>query len=161
MGAVAELVAGHVAEGCSVFVAVNFTDARLRLQEALDALKIRYATIYGGQREQERQEGIDSFQRNETFVMVGMALACSVAVSLHDVHHERPRVGLICPGYNGAEFIQALGRIRRVGGTAAVNKIIIAADTVEERVGRAIERKVCTIDALNGTEITDDDLRRK
>lgn len=161
MGAVAELVAGHVAEGCSVFVAVNFTDARLRLQEALDAMKIRYATIYGGQKEQERQDGIDAFQRNEVFVMVGMSQACSVAVSLHDVHHERPRVGLICPGYNGAEFIQALGRIRRVGGTAAVNKIVIAADTVEERVGRTIERKVCTIDALNGTEITDDDLRRK
>ena len=82
-------------------------------------------------------------------------------MSLHDLHHERPRVSLISPGYNSAEFLQGLGRIRRVGGTLATQKIIIARDTVEEKVGRTIERKVCTIDALNGTEITDDDLRRK
>ena len=62
---------------------------------------------------------------------------------------------------NSAEFLQGLGRIRRVGGTLATQKIIIARDTVEEKVGRTIERKVCTIDALNGTEITDDDLKRK
>lgn len=161
MGAVAEIAIGLVEEGCSVFCCVNFTDARLRLEEELSKAKVPYASIYGGQREDERQAGIDRFQANEIHVMVGMAQACSVAVSLHDVRHERPRVGLICPGYNGAEFIQALGRIRRVGGTAATNRIIIAAGTVEEKVGKTIERKVCSIDALNGTEITDDDLRRK
>ena len=160
-GAIAEMAEGLEAEGVSVFVMLNFTDARKRVEEQLAKHKVPFASIYGGQREDERQKGIDAFQANEIHVIVGMAQACSVAVSLHDLHHERMRVSLISPGYNSAEFLQGLGRIRRVGGTLATQKIVIARDTVEERVGRTIERKVCTIDALNGTELTDDDLKRK
>ena len=160
-GVIAEMAEGLEAEGVSVFVMLNFTEARRRVEEQLRKHKVQFASIYGGQDEGERQKGIDAFQSNEIHVIVGMAQACSVAVSLHDLHHERPRVSLISPGYNSAEFLQGLGRIRRVGGTLATQKIIIARDTVEEKVGRTIERKVCTIDALNGTEITDDDLRRK
>ena len=160
-GAIAEMAEGLEAEGASVFIMLNFTDARKRVEEQLAKHKVPFASIYGGQREDERQKGIDAFQANEVHVIIGMAQACSVAVSLHDLHHERMRVSLISPGYNSAEFLQGLGRIRRVGGTLATQKIIIARDTVEEKVGRTIERKVCTIDALNGTEITDDDLRRK
>ena len=160
-GVIAEMAEGLEAEGVSVFVMLNFTEARRRVEEQLRKHKVQFASIYGGQDEGERQRGIDAFQANEVHVIVGMAQACSVAVSLHDLHHERPRVSLISPGYNSAEFLQGLGRIRRVGGTLATQKIIIARDTVEEKVGRTIERKVCTIDALNGTEITDDDLRRK
>ena len=160
-GVIAEMAEGLEAEGVSVFVMLNFTEARTRVEEQLRRHKIPFASIYGGQKDDERQKGIDAFQSNEIHVIVGMAQACSVAVSLHDLHHERPRVSLISPGYNSAEFLQGLGRIRRVGGTLATQKIIIARDTVEEKVGRTIERKVCTIDALNGTEITDDDLKRK
>ena len=160
-GVIAEMAEGLEAEGASVFIMLNFTEARTRVEEQLRRHKIPFASIYGGQKDDERQKGIDAFQSNEIHVIVGMAQACSVAVSLHDLHHERPRVSLISPGYNSAEFLQGLGRIRRVGGTLATQKIIIARDTVEEKVGRTIERKVCTIDALNGTEITDDDLRRK
>ena len=160
-GVIAEMAEGLEAEGASVFVMLNFTEARTRVEEQLRRHKIPFASIYGGQKDDERQKGIDAFQSNEIHVIVGMAQACSVAVSLHDLHHERPRVSLISPGYNSAEFLQGLGRIRRVGGTLATQKIIIARDTVEERVGRTIERKVCTIDALNGTELTDDDLKRK
>ena len=160
-GVIAEMAEGLEAEGVSVFVMLNFTEARRRVEDQLRKHKVPFASIYGGQDEGERQKGIDAFQANEVHVIVGMAQACSVAVSLHDLHHERPRVSLISPGYNSAEFLQGLGRIRRVGGTLATQKIIIARDTVEEKVGRTIERKVCTIDALNGTEITDDDLKRK
>lgn len=160
-GVIAEMAEGLEEEGVSVFVMLNFTEARKRVEEQLRKHKVPFASIYGGQDEGERQKGIDAFQANEIHVIVGMAQACSVAVSLHDLHHERMRVSLISPGYNSAEFLQGLGRIRRVGGTLATQKIIIARDTVEEKVGRTIERKVCTIDALNGTEITDDDLRRK
>lgn len=160
-GVIAEMAEGLEAEGVSVFVMLNFTEARRRVEEQLRKHKVPFANIYGGQDEGERQKGIDAFQANEVHVIVGMAQACSVAVSLHDLHHERTRVSLISPGYNSAEFLQGLGRIRRVGGTLATQKIIIARDTVEEKVGRTIERKVCTIDALNGTELTDDDLKRK
>ena len=80
--------------------------------------------------------------------MVGMVQACGVALSLHDVKHERRRVSLISPGYSVSDIRQALGRIRRVGGTAAVQKIVLAANSVEERVKRAYDRKGGNLDAL-------------
>ena len=154
--AIAEMACDLVEDGYSVFIALNFTDARLRIEDYLRSRKIGYASIYGGQKETERQAGIDAFQANKTYVMVGMMPACSVALSLHDERHERKRVSLISPGYSASEMSQSLGRIRRVGGTTAVQKIIIAAGSVEERVGRTIQRKLDCLSAL-----TDSDLLRR
>ena len=151
----AKMACDLVEDGNSVFVMVNFTDARERIGKYLESKGVEYASVYGGQKEAERQQGITDFQSNRVHVMVGMAAACSVALSLHDERHERPRVSLISPGYSASEFSQGLGRIRRVGGTAAVQKILIAADSVEEKVGAAIERKMNNLSAL-----TDKDLMR-
>lgn len=153
--AMAEMAKDLVEDGSSVFVMVNFTDARKRIEAYLEKEGVQYASIYGGQKESDRQAGIDAFQENRIHVIIGMAAACSVALSLHDERHERPRVSLISPGYSASEFSQGLGRIRRVGGTTAVQKIIIAAGSVEERVGRTIERKMNNLSAL-----TDSDLSR-
>ena len=151
----ADMAASYVEDGNSVFVMVNFTDARKRVESRLSELGVEFASIYGGQPKAERQGGIDAFQSNRVHVMVGMAAACSVALSLHDERHERPRVSIISPGYSASEFSQGLGRIRRVGGTTAVQKIVMAAGSVEERVGRAIERKMNNLATL-----TDRDLMR-
>ena len=152
----AQMACDLVEDGNGVFVMINFTDARLRIEEYLKKKGVKYASIYGGQKESERQSGIDAFQANRIPVIIGMAAACSVALSLHDERHERPRVSLISPGYSASEFSQGLGRIRRVGGTTAVQKIVIAAGSVEERVGRAIERKMNNLSAL-----TDRDFERR
>ena len=151
--AMAEMAVNEVEDGHSVFIAVNFTDARLRIEEYLAKKGMKFASIYGGQKESERQNGIDEFQANRIHIMVGMMAACSVALSLHDERHERTRVSLISPGYSASDLSQSLGRIRRVGGTTAVQKIIIAAGSVEERVGRAIERKMNNIAALTDREL--------
>lgn len=153
--AVAQEIIEAVRSGYSVFRMVNFTDARTRLENCLRDAKVPFANIYGGQKESERQRGIDEFQANQVHVMVGMAAACSVALSLHDERHERPRVSWISPGYSASEFSQGLGRIRRVGGTPVTQFIDIAADSVEEKVGMAIERKMDNLSAL-----TDKDLMR-
>ena len=150
---IAQMACDLVGDGNSVFVMVNFTDARKRVEEYLDKKGVKYASIYGGQCDSERQAGIDAFQANRIPVIIGMAAACSVALSLHDERHERPRVSLISPGYSASEFSQGLGRIRRVGGTTAVQKIVIAAGSVEERVGRAIEMKMANLDALTDLDL--------
>ena len=150
---IAQMACDLVEDGNSVFVMVNFTDARKRVEEYLDKKGVKYASIYGGQCDSERQAGIDAFQANRIPVIIGMAAACSVALSLHDERHERPRVSLISPGYSASEFSQGLGRIRRVGGTTAVQKIVIAAGSVEERVGRAIEMKMANLDALTDLDL--------
>ena len=153
--AMAEMAKDLMEDGNSVFIMVNFTDARKRIEAYLEKEGVQYASIYGGQKESDRQSGVDAFQSNRIHVIIGMAAACSVALSLHDERHERPRVSLISPGYSASELSQGLGRVRRVGGTTAVQKIIIAAGSVEERVGRTIERKMNNLSAL-----TDSDLSR-
>ena len=154
-GVLAEMAAKEVEAGNSVFIAINFSEPRRRIGEALAKMKVPYAEIYGGQNDVERQAGIDAFQDNRVHVMVGMMQACSVALSLHDVKHERPRVSLISPSYVAADLVQALGRIRRVGGTTAVQKIVLVAGSVEERVAMAVNRKIDNIETL-----TDKDLMR-
>ena len=144
----AQMAMNYIEDGVSVFISLNFSAARLRIEEALRKAGVPFASIYGGQREKERQEGIDAFQANQKFVMIGMVQACGVALSLHDVRHERRRVSLISPGYSVSDVRQALGRIRRVGGTTAVQKIVLAANTVEERVKKAYDRKGGNLDAL-------------
>lgn len=145
---IAQMAVEAVEDGCSTFICVNFTDARLRIENYLSKHAVPFANIYGGQNEMERQRGIDAFQDNRIHVMVGMSSACGVALSLHDVRHERPRVSLISPGYSCSELKQALGRIRRVGGTTATQRIVLAANSVEERVARAVNRKIDNLDAL-------------
>ena len=154
-GVLAEMAAKEVEAGNSVFVAINFSEPRRRIGEALAKMKVPYAEIYGGQNDAERQAGIDAFQDNRVHVMVGMMQACSVALSLHDVKHERPRVSLISPSYVAADLVQALGRIHRVGGTTAVQKIVLVAGSVEERVATAVNKKIDNIETL-----TDKDLMR-
>ena len=144
----AEMAADLVEDGYSVFVAINFVDARTRVEEELAKRNIRFASIYGGQNEAERHAGVDAFQNNEIFCMVGMMQACSVALSLHDEKHERPRVSLISPSYAASDLMQALGRIRRVGGTTAVQKIILVANSVEEKVAKSVQRKIDCIETL-------------
>ena len=145
---IAQMAAGAVEDGNSVFVCINFTDARLRIEKYLHEKGVKYASIYGGQSDRERRAGIDGFNNNWIHVMVGMSSACGVALSLHDVQHVRPRVSLISPGYSCSELKQALGRIRRVGGTTATQRIVLAANSVEERVARAVNRKIDNLDAL-------------
>ena len=149
----AEMAANYVEDGYSVFIAISFSDSRKRIEDELTKRGVKYASIYGGQRDSERQAGIDSFQRNETHVMVGMMQACSVALSLHDELHERPRVSLISPSYSASDVIQALGRIRRVGGTTATQKIVLAAGSVEERVAEAVQRKIDCIGTLSDRDL--------
>lgn len=147
-GVLAQMAVEHEADGLSVFICINYTSCRERIEAALRKAGVEFANIYGGQNERDRQAGIDAFQANEVHVMVGMSSACGVALSLHDVHHVRRRVSLISPNYSIAELTQALGRIRRVGGTTAVQKIVLAANSVEERVKRALDLKGCAMSAL-------------
>jgi len=151
--AIAELAVGYESDGLSVFVLVNFTGARQRIEAYLKDRGVAYASIYGGQKDKERQEGIDAFQRNEIHVLVAMAAAASCALSAHDERHERPRVSLISPGYNASDVKQGLGRIRRVNGTKAVQHFVMAANSVEERVARTLERKLANIDTLNDGDL--------
>jgi len=142
-----------VEDGFSVPIFINFTAPRKRMAAMLLKTHPSLPQIYGGQSEEERTESIRAFQANEQPIMLVMTQAGGVALSLHDIHNERPRVSLINPSYRADELIQTLGRIRRIGGTTAIQRIILTAGTVEEKVASKLERKVANLEAFN-----DDDL---
>ena len=150
----AKMAKDEVEDGNSVFIAISFTDARLRIQMELEKAGVPFGAIYGGQKESERNGMIDAFQQNRTHVIIGMMQACGVALSLHDTRHERPRVSLISPSYSASELLQALGRIRRVGGTHATQRIVLAAGSVEERVAKAVNGKIDNIGALTDADLS-------
>jgi superfamily II DNA or RNA helicase len=77
---------------------------------------------------------------------------------LHDVTGLRPRVSLISPTFNAKSHIQVLGRIHRNGSKSdALQQIVVAADTVEESVMNAINRKCKNLRDLHGFEFSLDE----
>lgn len=153
----ADLVKEELEEGRSVAVFVTFRETMDRLQAELTKRGQSSVTIFGGQKQSERDASINMFQSNLVHVIIGMSQCASVGISLHDVHHERPRTALISPDFSSINMKQVLGRVHRVGGTKALNVFVLAAGTIEERIKRAIDRKLSNIDALNG--LNDDDLK--
>jgi SNF2 family DNA or RNA helicase len=129
----------------SVVLFVNFSDTVDTLCGILKCKCIR-----GGQQAQDRQDIIDAFQRDEEHVLVVNTAAGGTGISLHDVNGARQRVTLISPSFNVKDYMQALGRIHRNGAKSdAIQKILVASDTVEEKVIEAIEKKVANIRALH------------
>ena len=153
--ALAELVAAHVENGQSVVVFFSFTEPRQRFEDTLarDYGIVDLCRVYGGQKDEDRQSDIDAFQRNERRVASVMAKAGGASLSLHDERHERPRVAYVVPAYEADLIRQCLGRIRRCGGTHAVQFFALAAGTIQERVAVALERKLNNIQALNQQDL--------
>lgn len=152
-GAITNLVEGYVEDGMSAVVLVNYRDTVARIAELLDGRGVKYVTVLGQMKPAERQANIDRFQANEVHVCLATLKAAGVSLSLHDERHERRRVSLISPGYDASDVVQALGRIRRCGGTKAIQHFVFAANTVEERVADAVERKMGNINALNRDDL--------
>ncbi len=134
----AEMAQDMLDEGNSVVIFVNF-------RETVDLLtaKLNCGRIDGGQTIAERQQVIDDFQADKTHVIVANIAAGGTGLSLHDLNGNRPRVSLICPTFAAKDYVQTLGRIHRNGAKSdALQKVLIAADTVEENVMTAINRKL-------------------
>lgn len=152
--AVAERVASDVDDGISPIAFWNFTSSRERFEAKLIARGITdIARVYGNQKDTERQKGIDAFNANRYPVASVNVSAGGVALSMHDILHERQRVSYLIPSYNAAEIKQALGRIRRAEGTAVIQRFVIAAGTLMERVAVALDRKLNNIDLLNDGDL--------
>jgi hypothetical protein len=60
-------------------------------------------------------------------------------------------VSLISPTFNAKDHLQVLGRIHRNGAKSdAVQKILVAANTIEEKVLGAINTKINNLNTLHG-----------
>lgn len=146
--ALIELAKDAIAERRSVFIGVNFSDSIDAVRTSLK--DIPCSIIRGEQTADERQRNIDAFQSDKTRVVIANLRAGGVGVSLHDLNGKFPRTALICPGWSPTDLKQALGRVWRAGGkSTSIQRILYAADTVEERVAERIEERLRTLAILN------------
>ena len=151
--AVAELSCSYAESGHSVVVFFNFTAPRERFEALVSKAGFGFAGIYGGQKDSDRQKGINDFQSNKTKIISVMTEAGGAALSLHDERKESPRVSLILPSWNSSTVKQCLGRIRRCNGTHATQYFVLAVGTIQERVAVSLKRKLGNIDALNDGDL--------
>lgn len=140
-----------VAQGYSVILFVNFTKT---VQELFLKLGYSSSVIVGGQSARVRESEIARFQCNSANVLISNIKAGGVGLSLHDTDGGHPRVALISPPDSAVDLIQVLGRIRRVGmKSPAVNRILFAADTIEEKVYKNVRCKIHQIETINDGDL--------
>jgi len=137
-------------EGHSVAIFVNYTATLKKFCEMLKTDCVIYGgTANGRNAGAENEQNRLDFQANKERVIVCNVAAAKEGIDLHDVHHKFPRVSLITPDWNAQNLKQVLGRVQRFGGTNSQQRIIFAANTIEEQVCEKVRAKLNNIEALN------------
>ena len=151
--ALIEMANEGLSENCSVVIFVNFLDTL----EALRVLGFPEAgVISGAQKIEERNGLISRFQKDELRVILTTIDSGGASVSLHDVTGRHPRLGLVCPTWRAVTLRQALGRVHRAGGRSkALQKLVYAADSIEERVAARVREKLGQIDLINDSDLSE------
>ena len=145
-----ELANDYIYNKYSVVIFVNFTSSLEKLCELLHT----ESKIYGEQTLEERNLIIDNFQKNKTNIIICNIKAGGIGISLHDIEGNHPRVSLISPTWSSIDLIQALGRIHRAGGKSkSLQRIIYAAETVEDNIADKIKLKLANINSINNGDL--------
>lgn len=140
----AELGEDFREQDCSVVWFVNFRQTVCELQK-----RFPEALVIDGLDTNSRQNSIDLFQSNHCRELIVNNAAGGVALSLHDLQGDFPRVGLVMPCDSAVTMRQLFGRLARDGGkSAAYYKVLFAAKTVETQMHRALTQKLNNLDAL-------------
>tara|TARA_R100000742_G_C4276822_1_gene98172 strand:+ start:193 stop:1506 length:1314 start_codon:yes stop_codon:yes gene_type:complete len=138
-----------VDQGNSVVLFVNFKDTIEAICERLGHHACK--RIEGGQTTEERQKVVDSFQSDDINLLAVNISAGGTGLSLHDVNGKRPRISLISPSFSAKDHLQTLGRIHRNGAKSdAIQKILVAANSIEEGVMKSINKKLKNLEELHG-----------
>lgn len=152
--ALAEMVKDAVDEGNSAAVFLNFRSSMDALAQRLGS--ITCCEIHGDQSAANRQAQIEAFQQDESHVILCQINAGGAGVSLHDINGGRPRCSFISPTDDEKMMVQALGRIDRAGSKSdTVQRVLFAANTIEEEVARNFRRKLRNMQTLHA-DITQD-----
>ncbi len=149
--ALAEMIEDALQEDVSVAVFLNFQSSIALLSTKLQSAGIEHCKITGDTPSLERQVIIDDFQHDRLRTVLLTLPVGGVGISLHGA---RFRLALLSPTWSAQDFVQALGRVHRDGGGSSLQRIVVARDTLEERVARTLGTKL-----KNTAAIVDDDLR--
>jgi SNF2 family DNA or RNA helicase len=145
-------------EGMSPVVFVNFTDTVEAIEKQLvknNKFNGKIAKIVGGQTAKNRQSDIDGFQSDNKRIMIANLAAGNAGVSLHDLNGNFPRGSIVSPSFSAINMLQALGRIHRAEGkTKCIQKIMFAADTIEQDACKRVQAKLNNLEVLNDGDLT-------
>lgn len=143
-------------EGRSVAIFCSFDDTLDWLRKTFQEQEVPVSEIRGGQTESDRQEQIDKFQTDASTVCLCNIASGGIGVSLHHVEtSQRPRTTLITPSFRAEHLVQTLGRTARAGSLSnPLQRIVLAAGTVEEDVFDALVRKLGNFDTLLDSDLT-------
>jgi len=136
--------------GYSVALFVSFTRTVYALADGLNTDCI----IKGGMTQRQRDEAKRRFQADEVRAVVCNIKSGGVSLSLHDLNGKFPRAALINPTWSAFNLRQATFRVHRAGGLSkSIQRIVFAANTIEEKVLKKVQSKLECMDALNDGDL--------
>lgn len=154
-----EMIEDLYDEGKSVVLFVNFTDtvsAVVKRLEETAKFKGTIGYIVGGQGDKQRVQDIEAFQNDTKRILVVNIAAGGTGVSLHDLHGNYPRASIISPNWSAYNMRQALGRIWRLEGkTKSYQRIVYAANCIEESICHRVQHKLNCLDTLNDGDLAE------
>jgi hypothetical protein len=143
---VAVMMKRDLEEGCSVLGFFGFTESRL----AMGRLMGTKDGFYGGQQVHERGQLESAFQAGRIRVLLSQVKAGGSAVSLHDLHGDRPRVTYLFPGDSAVAMGQVPGRTDRAGMRSPSKVFIpVVRGTLSEAMVRSTAKKLRAMAGLN------------
>jgi hypothetical protein len=153
-----DLVEERLSEGKSVAIFLNYNQSVRALSDRLTKAGIPHGLLWGLEdHPTKRQRVIDDFQHDRVHVIICNIAAGGTGVNLHHTEtSERPREALISPNYNAKIMEQVFGRIDRAGAKSdTINRVLVAAGSVEEKVLEAVQIKIDNLRRLhNKSDIT-------
>jgi hypothetical protein len=154
-----EMVEDLYDEGKSVVLFLNFTDTAEAISDRLrqnSKFNDQIGFIVGGQSISERQSDIEMFNADKKRVMIANISAGGTGVSLHDLNGKYPRASVISPTWSAYNMRQALGRVWRQGGlTKSYQRIVYAANCIEEQICRKVQSRLNCLDTLNDGDLAE------
>jgi superfamily II DNA or RNA helicase len=145
-----DLANEYLQNGFSVVIFVNFIKTLEMIAKKLNTTCV----ICGKQTLNTRHQNIQKFMNNIEKVIICNIQAGSESISLHDKVGNFPRVALISPTWSATKFIQATGRIHRADSKSiALNKIVLCAKTIEEKIFIKLKAKINNINELNEEDL--------
>ena len=153
-----DMIQERLSEGTSVAVFLNYNDSIETLSQRLAKRGIEYGVIWGLEDSAKvRQKVVDEFQSDKLQVILCNIAAGGTGINLHHTEtSSRPREALISPTYNAKIMDQVFGRIDRAGSkSSSINRVLVAAGSVEEKVLEAVQIKIDNLRRLhNKLDIT-------
>lgn len=135
--------------------AALFVNYKQTMNELLSRMKID-CCIRGEQTSKDRDRHIENFQAERAHTIVANTSAGGVSVSLHHIAPGiRPRVGVCSVHPSATKIRQVFGRLARAGGLSPARyRLVLIANSPEERLHKRLSSKLNCLDAFNDSDVT-------